>query len=79
MDVLEHEVQRHLPLAAGAVADVKQSGEGNHENDALINGCARKRDESGPDFAPVFPDAQVKNIVICGACSLFLQVLKKVL
>ena len=27
VDVLEHEVQRHLPLAAGAVADVKQSGE----------------------------------------------------
>ena len=26
-DVLEHEVQRHLPLAAGAVADVKQSVE----------------------------------------------------
>ena len=25
VDVLEHEVQRHLPLAAGAVADVKQS------------------------------------------------------
>ena len=25
VDVLEDEVQRHLPLAAGAVADVKQS------------------------------------------------------
>ena len=25
MDVLEDEVQGHLPLAAGAVADVKQS------------------------------------------------------
>ena len=33
VDVLEHEVQGHLPLAAGAVADVKQSVErkGNHE------------------------------------------------
>ena len=27
VDALEHEVQGHLPLAAGAVADVKQSVE----------------------------------------------------